>query len=113
MDVAMAVAVKTNPDARPSAPPTSAAVLSLLGVVYVVASLALLFKVVPDMWWTVWNSLALGGMQLARFPVVGAALLLTFSLLLAVSLIGLGNRLLGPQPPAGTRAGVFVGFTSL
>ncbi|MGL4553830.1 MAG: hypothetical protein ACRC33_21925, partial [Gemmataceae bacterium] len=111
----MAVAVKTNPDARPSAPPPSPAVLSLLGVVYLVAALALLFKFVPDMWWTVWNSPALtvGGLQLARFPVIGGALLVVFSFLLALTLIGLGNRLLGPKPPVGVRAGVFVGFVGL
>lgn len=109
----MAVAVKTNTDARPSVPPFSPAILSLLGVVYLILSLVVLFKIVPDMWWTVWNNLSLGGMQLARFPVVGAALLLVLSLFLAFSLIGLGNRLLGPQPPVGVRAGIFVVFVSL
>lgn len=109
----MAVAVKTNPDARPTASPTSPAVLSLLGVVYVVVSLVLVFKAVPEMWWTVWNGVTVGSLQLGRYPVVGAALLTVFCLLLGMTLIGLGNRLLGPKPPAGTRGGVFVGIVGL
>jgi preprotein translocase SecE subunit len=113
MDAAMAVAVKTNPDARPRETPSSPAVLGLLGVVYVVVSLALLFKIVPDMWWTVWNNLRIGNLELVKFPVIGGSLLVIFSVLLAMTLIGLGNRLLGPSPPVGVRGGVFVGFVGL
>ncbi|MFQ3592916.1 MAG: preprotein translocase subunit SecE [Gemmataceae bacterium] len=109
----MAVAVKTSPGARPGGNPTNPTLLSLVGVLYLVVCLALLFKFVPEMWWTVWNSIDLAGLQLARFPVVGGTLLVLFGLLLAGAMLGLASRVLGEKPPPGVKAGVFVGFVSL
>lgn len=104
----MAVAVKTPPGNRPSEAPSSPAVLSLLGVVYLIACLALLFKIVPDLWWTVWEGIGLSG-----YTFIGGTFLLAISLLLAFTLLGLGSRLLGPHPPEGVKAGVFVGLVGL
>jgi preprotein translocase SecE subunit len=109
----MAVAVKSNPGARPGDTPTNPTLLSLLGVVYVVICLALLFKVVPELWWTVWNSIDVAGVQFVRFPVVGGTLLILFSLSLGWAMLSLAARVLGEKPPPGVKAGVFVGFVSL
>jgi preprotein translocase SecE subunit len=109
----MAVAVKTSPGARPGDTPTNPTLLSLVGVVYLVVCLALLFKFVPEMWWTVWNSIELAGVQFARFPVVGGTFLVLFGLLLAGAMLGLAGRILGERSQPGVKAGVFVAFVSL
>lgn len=110
---AMAVAVKTSPGARPGETPTNPTLLSLVGVLYLVVCLALLFKFVPDLWWTIWNSIDIAGLQLARFPVVGGTFLLLFGLTLAGAMLGLASRVIGEKPQPGVKAGIFVAFVSL
>jgi preprotein translocase SecE subunit len=104
----MAVAVKTSPGARSSGTLDSPAILSLIGVLYLLACLAIVFKVLPDLWWSVWTA---SGLPRASF--VGGSLLGIVGLSVGVGLLVFGSRLLGPHPPAGVRSGVFVAFTGL
>src|SRR5262249_11311010 len=104
----MAVAVKTSPGARSSGSPASPAILSLIGVLYLLGCLGIVFKLMPALWWAVWEGLFGGS---ATF--VGGTALLLVCLAAGVGLLWLGARLLGPHPPEGIRAGVFVGFVGL
>lgn len=104
----MALAVKTSPDARSAPSPVSAAIMSLVGVVYLMACLAIIFKLLPGLWWSSWESLGLG-----KSPIVGGTLLIIVCAGVALFLLALGGRLLGPQVPTGVRAGIFVGFVGL
>jgi preprotein translocase SecE subunit len=104
----MAVAVKTAPENRPGSPPPNPATLSLLGVAYVVACLALLFKVLPDAWWAGWSSAGL-----TSYTLLGGVLLFCASVALACGLFYVGARLAGAQSVPGVRAGTFVGLCSL
>jgi preprotein translocase SecE subunit len=104
----MAVAVKTSPGARSSGSPASPAILSLIGVLYLLGCLAIVFGLIPWLWWQVWERLA--G---TTSPFVGGSLLLLVCLAAGFGLLWLGVRLLGPHPPEGVRAGVFVGLVGL
>jgi preprotein translocase SecE subunit len=101
----MAVAVKTSPGARSSGTLDSPAILSLVGVLYLLACLAIVFKLLPSLWWSAFGS--------AGFNFVGGSLLAIVGLAVGVGLLILGARLLGPHPPVGVRSGVFVAFTGL
>lgn len=46
----MAVAVKNEPEVR-AASPMSVQAVSLVGVVYLIASLAIVFRLIPSLWW--------------------------------------------------------------
>jgi preprotein translocase SecE subunit len=104
----MAVAVKTPPGTRYSGTLASPAILSLVGVLYLLACLVIVFKLLPDLWWSAWDALGWGGITF-----VGGTLLVMVALAVGVGLLILGGRLLGPHPPAGVRAGVFVAFSGL
>ncbi len=104
----MAVAIKTPPENRPGSPPPSPATLSLLGVAYVVACLALLFKVVPDLWWGAWTRAGL-----TSYTLLGGSALFTLCVVLAGVFVALGSRLAGAQTTPGVRAGTFVGLCGL
>ncbi|MFO0878285.1 MAG: preprotein translocase subunit SecE [Gemmataceae bacterium] len=104
----MAVAVKTPQGTSSAGSLTSPAILSLVGVVYLLACFAIVFKLLPDLWWSVWESRGLGA-----YTFVGGSLLALVGLTLGVALLWLGVRLLGPNPPVGIRAGVFTGFVGL
>src|SRR5438552_2988473 len=101
----MAVAVKTSPGARSSGTLASPALLSLIGVLYLLGCLGIVFKLLPGLWWSGWDNL---GLQ--RFTFVGGSLLAVVALAAGVGLLVLGGKLLGPHPPVGVRAGVFVAF---
>jgi preprotein translocase SecE subunit len=104
----MAVAVKTSPGARSAGTPGGLALLSLVGVVYLVATLAIVFKLLPSLWWTAWDAIGL-----TQYQFVGGALLAIVGLAAAAGLLWAGVKLLGTHQPPGVRAGVFVGFTGL
>jgi preprotein translocase SecE subunit len=95
----MAVAVKNPTDAPPSVL-DRVAVVSLLGTLYVVGSLGIVFGLIPNLWWR-------------TFPegswVAGAFLGLVM-LIAATGLAFLGGRLLGERSLPGVRAGIFVGL---
>src|SRR5947209_7436462 len=98
----MAVAVKNSPTGTTTRPLNRLAVGSLLGVVYVLASIVLVFHGLGYLWW---NQL---GLDDASFPNWTGLILLMVGV--AAGLFFLGRRLMGPSPPHGLRAGVFVGI---
>lgn len=104
----MAVAVKTSKDARSTGILASTATLSLLGLGYLLACLAIVFLLVPKLWWDAW-------IYFGYKPdsVVGHTLVACLGLLIGIALLVVGGRLLGPKPPVGVRAGVFVAFVGL
>lgn len=105
----MAVAVKTSPGARSDSPTVNPAVLSLVGVAYLLGCLWVVFKGLPWLWWSAFESAGLAG----RFSVeLGIALVLV-ALAVGVGLLLLGARLLRPYHAAGVRGGVFLGFVGL
>ncbi len=75
------------------------------GVVYVVGSLAILFGLLPWLWWQ-----ALG---LSHGSAVANTLLVLVGLAVAIGLAYLGARLLGPHPTPGLKAGIFTALVSL
>ncbi len=103
----MAVAVK-NPPGVTSSPLDRPWVVSLLGVVYVLASFAIVFKLVPYLWWGAWD-----GLGWEKYQFIGGSLMGVLMLAAGVGLLFVGGRLLGPNPPAGVRAGIFVGFVGI
>jgi len=104
----MAVAVKTSSGARSPSPSAGLVLYSLAGVAYLILTIAVVFKLVPMLWETVWTGL--GGGQAT---VVGATFLVMLELAAAAGLLYGGARLLGRAPIPGIRAGVFVGFIGL
>jgi preprotein translocase SecE subunit len=84
----------------------------LAGVVYVLGSLAILFGLLPWLWW------APGPLGFARpagaNPAVGATVgLMLIGLAAAVGLAYVGRRLLGPAPTPGVKAGIFTALVTL
>jgi preprotein translocase SecE subunit len=104
----MAVAVKTPPGTRSSGTLAGPAIISLIGVLYLLGSLGIVFKLLPSLWWPAWE-----GAGLTRFAFVGGTLLILLSLTAGVALLYLAGKLLGPNPPEGVRAGVLVAFVGL
>src|SRR4051812_47543545 len=104
----MAVAVKTSPGSRSTGSMLNPAIISLLGVVYLLVCLGILFKVVPGLWWSAWENL-----RGTESNLIGGTLLFFLSLGVAAGLVVAGSRILGPNPPAGVRAGTFLGFLTL
>ena len=88
----MAVAVKNPPDVASSSLLDRPSVVSLAGIVYILGSFAILFRLIPTLWWAGWDALGLGGSSF-----VGPSLLGLIMIAAAVGLIGLGSRLLGPR----------------
>src|SRR5262249_49949097 len=77
---------------------------TLAGVVYFLGSLAIIFKLLPLLWW---NVLALPATAVST----------TFLVVAAVAVAGglgyLGARLLGPHPTPGVKAGIFTVLVAL
>jgi preprotein translocase SecE subunit len=99
----MATAVETGsqPPKAP-APPASLFAASLLGAVYVVAAVAVVFYAVP-MLWAQYVTPQLGGNRL-----MGDSLLLLAQAAAAVGLVAFGSTLGGSNPPRGVRGGIFL-----
>ena len=76
----MAVAVKTTQGTPSTGSAVAPAIISLVGVVFLLACLAIVFKLIPDLWWNAWESLT-GG----RFTFIGGALLLMICTAVAVA----------------------------
>ncbi|MFL5342025.1 MAG: preprotein translocase subunit SecE [Gemmataceae bacterium] len=105
----MATAVKNSSDATTSPNPhTRLVVASVVGAVFVAACIAIVTMLVPVLWK---NALVALGLldkldtALSPFQLGGQAFLQLAS---AVGLIILGVALAGPNPPEGTRGGVFL-----
>jgi len=103
----MAVAVKNTPGVG-SSPLQRPAILSLLGVLYVLAALGVVFKVLPWLWWQGWE---LAGFRPDSF--LGSALVGVLGLVVIGGFVVIGTRLLGTHPPVGVRAGIFVALVEL
>jgi len=101
----MTVAVKNTPEISTHGLFDRLAVSSLAGVVYVVGAIAIVVKGLPALWW---NYL---GLSQQSFPAW--AILIVAMLAAASGLVYVGGKLLGPNPPRGTRAGIFVGLVGL
>ncbi len=91
------VAVKNAETANPS-PLDRLHVGILAGVVYILGGLAILFKLLPTLWWDIFG--------LPHTPVA-TALLLIVGTVAAAGLVVLGVRMLGRQPAPGVKAGIF------
>ncbi len=102
----MAVAVKNVPETTPGQSLNRLAVGSLLGILYVVASLALLFYVIPSLW-----AVALSDVLIRTAGgAVDKALLILVLVAIAVGLGVYGLRQVGSKAPHGMRAGICVGL---
>lgn len=78
----------------------------VVGVVYILGSLGVLFSLVPKVWWCEW-------LNLDRDNMGNQALLVLLELAVAGVLGYLAYRLTGPTPTPGLRAGLFVILFSL
>jgi preprotein translocase SecE subunit len=101
----MAVAVKTSTDSRQAGAAVSPAIISLVGMVYVVACLAIVFRLIPSYWWPAAEALGWG-----KSPFVVGAALTVVCVTVMVLLTIVGSRLLGSQMQVGVKAGIFVAF---
>jgi len=97
------VAVKNQETASPS-PLDRLHVGILAGVVYILGSLAILFKLLRTLWF---DTLGL------PHTAVAVALLLVVGAVVAGGLVFLGVRLLGRQPTPGVKAGIFTSLVVL
>jgi preprotein translocase SecE subunit len=102
----MAVAEKKSQESATTSAFDRVAVVSLIGVVYVLGSLAVVFKLVPDVWRLVWGR----GLNLNPDSFTGTTLMVLVVVAAAVGLVILGRRLLGTRQVPGVRAGIFFGL---
>jgi preprotein translocase SecE subunit len=96
------MATAVEPSSAPQAPgkPLSLPVASLIGAIYVLAALAVVFYLVPSLWEQhVGSTETSTNMLLARLSVQVVAL---------VGLIWFGTKLSGDAPPKGVRGGIFL-----
>jgi preprotein translocase SecE subunit len=100
----MAVAVKNSPDLTTRSWLERLPVASLLGAVYILGSIGVVFSGIPSLW-SAYVDLAL---RRSLGVFVSGALLLVVMLAVSWGLVWLGLRLLGPHPLRGVRAGIFV-----
>lgn len=98
----MAVAVKNTPESQTRTSAGNLLLTSLVGAVYVLGSLAVVFQGVPWLW-----KLGIAPWLGESLPFVNTAGLITVMVFAAVALFVFGLTLVGPSPPPGLRAGVF------
>src|SRR5262249_54968165 len=98
----MAVAVKNTPETSTHSLFDRVAVVSLVGVVYLLGSLAIIFAALPALWW---NGFHLDRDSFTAVALLGLAMVVVFG-----GLAFVGGKLLGPHPTPGTKAGIFVGL---
>jgi preprotein translocase SecE subunit len=106
--MAMAVAVKTTPETAPQQPLNRLAVGSLVGTLYVLGCLAIIYGI-PVLWGEAISPVLAN----AAGVFVDAALRLLLMLGVAVLLVLLGRRLIGLNPPHGIRAGIGFGIIGI
>jgi len=99
----MAVAVKNAPGTSATSAFVRPAYVSLLGALYVIVALGVVFKGLPALA----EALGFRTSQIIEGTLLGLAMLAT-----AACAIFLGGRLLGRSQEKGVRAGIFVGFVS-
>jgi preprotein translocase SecE subunit len=101
----MAVAVKHNREAPSASVFDRLSVDIVVGVLYVLVSLGILFPLMDYVWWWV--------LKFDRSSMGWWALLIAVDTALAVGLIVLGKRLLDAHPIKGLRAGIAVGVVGV
>src|SRR5262249_668388 len=101
----MALAVKNTPETAPGRSFDPLVVGSLVGVIYVLAAIGVVFYAIPGFWQ------ALIGPALKNLlgSFVNVATVGTVMLAATAGLAYVGVRLVGPAPPRGLRAGIAVG----
>jgi preprotein translocase SecE subunit len=101
----MALAVKNPPDVESASVLDRLPVVALVGVVYVLGCLGVVFYAIPALWW-----------EVLRFPAnsIGAGVVLALVMLVAATgLLVFGVRLLGPRAVPGARAGIFTALVGV
>ena len=99
------MATAVEPSSQQTTPPNPQASLvfaSLVGAVYVLAALAVVFYAVP----VVWRETV--APQLGGFSFIDVALRITVQIIAAVGLVWFGQSLAGANPPKGIRGGIFL-----
>jgi preprotein translocase SecE subunit len=97
----MAVAVKNTPEVGSTRSALDRlGVVSLLGTVYALGSIGIVFYLIPSLWWSAWPAHTAGA----------GALLGLVMLAVAATLAALGVRIFRTHSGTGARAGVFVGL---
>jgi preprotein translocase SecE subunit len=104
----MAVAVKNSAEASSRSLFDRLAVSSLVGVIYVLGSIGVIFYGLTSLWATV----EAASPWLAGQGFVSTAVLIVAMVALLALLVYVGVRLVGPQPPHGLRAGIFFGLVA-
>jgi preprotein translocase SecE subunit len=94
----MAVAVKNTPEVASSGLLGRMPVVSILGAVYALGCLGIVFSALPALWRLVWDSDSFVSMTLLGLVMLTCAF----------GLIAGGGRLLAPRSLPGVRAGIFV-----
>jgi preprotein translocase SecE subunit len=100
--IAMALALKNNPETSTSPLLGRLSVGILAGLVYVLGSLAVVSKLIPSLWWSAFSE------GFASLVLLGGVLLLAVALLAAI-----GIWLLGSHPAHGLKAGIFTALLAL
>lgn len=95
----MAVAVKNTPNSLSRGPLNRWAVESLLGALYILGCLGIVFYALPQVWWRLTGSASIQASVILGIIMVIAAL----------GLVAGGKRLVGNEPTRGLAAGVFFG----
>ncbi len=104
----MAVAVKTTPETAPQQSLNRLAFGSLVGTLYVLACLAIIYSL-P----VFWGEKISQTVASAAGPFVDAALRFLVMLGVAALAIWIGRRLIGSNPPHGIRAGIAFGIVGV
>lgn len=102
----MAVAEKTTPETVSHNPRQQLAIHALLGALFLLLSLALVFSGLPSLWREFLPATVLN-------EFLADALLMVVLIPTMVGLFFLGKHLLGPNPERGVRAGAFLGAVAL
>src|SRR5438128_602185 len=104
----MAVAVKTSPETAPQQPLNRLAFGSLVGTLYVLVCLAIIYGI-P----VFWRETISQTMASVAGVFVDTALRFLVILGIAALAILIGRRLIGPNPPHGIRAGIAFGIVGV
>jgi preprotein translocase SecE subunit len=108
----MAVAEKTITEKPSSSPEMQLAKNSLLGAIYVLVSLWVIFGGIPELWNQLFHPLVAKGttyeVENLLNPFLSSALLLLVEIAAVAGLVYLGKVLETPNPVHGLRAGIFM-----
>jgi preprotein translocase SecE subunit len=105
----MAVAAVSPPETKNPSTPTPLWMASLVGGVFVLASMGAIFYGVPQLW-----AATLGpALKTSLGGLFNGALLLLAQVVAAIALVIFGSRLAGDKPLAGIRGGIFLSISTI